>query len=941
MPIWAAALGLTGVASGAEPPQARVQRIGEAIYFHVRLEPPPGFATPSSFRRSVDNIALHDLGRRPCLIPQDDHTHAVVWRWTTGAQGLEFLGRCREPAEAQLLLLAPVQSMETDKPGWAERAVIIDLTRCETLPARAARTAAEVPGVSDLDGQWATAQALDWAAREHLAGGAELFRFARQSLCRRFHVADPLPAPPALPRTKPSSERSIALPRVPEIESSDRSWQRSLLVKNPPVEELARFVPNDFYYLRFRDVKDAPERIQRWAGVASALINGAGREFRFIQQYQKQLAFPLTSGGRPRWPSHIREFALIGSDLHLHTGTDFTVLFVVDDLQRFRTEADEAIRAVRKHHSLEERRSEDGGIVIESFQTADRSISLYRTFLGNVAIFSNSSIALQRVLDAQAKQIPSLAEAPDFRLMRTSLDPAAPGEQILAYASDAFERRQLSPARFVKAKRRADELAVLKALQYSTIHSRLESGRPAADLAALGQAAGFAPGDPRLGEAKFSWDQERQQVRSAVWNTIEFATPLIEIPLDRVTAEEETAYRTFLEEVKANMFPYLTPVGVRFQVNGGKIEADIFAMPQERATAWDWLRKRVGRATVERPEPATNVPARLTSAFVSDPTDQARLQEALIQAGVDKKYFRPHAEWLGDRIAAQLDDGPGLASLAEYLLGVDLTAEDHARPRGPRELRYLLVRLPLSAALEIRRPVVFLGWLTQTRKALTESFPKLFTWEMQQGGYRTIKLTRIQLNQAVTFVLFGKLVKPEEAPALWYAFNNRVLLMSLHETAMKNGVSRELLPRERPRRPGERFNAALDLNLSASPELQKSLETYLVHESHRQALAAATLWQTLFQARAVSPMESPRAREEAAERWLGFVPAPVDGSEWRFEAKTGDVQNARHGSVREPRLPQRLEKDTPLASLLEELRLFHADLSIRDDGFLLHLTIMR
>ena len=158
---------------------------------------------------------------------------------------------------------------------------------------------------------------------------------------------------------------------------------------------------------------------------------------------------------------------------------------------------------------------------------------------------------------------------------------------------------------------------------------------------------------------------------------------------------------------------------------------------------------------------------------------------------------------------------------------------------------------------------------------------------------------------------------------------------------MKNGVVRELLPRERPRRQAEPVNAALDVNLAASPELRKALESLLAQSNHRQALAAATAWRPLFAA-GLLPADAPDSvRDAVALRCLGFVPAVPAHVSFRFDARTGDLTSAEHGSPRQPVPPAGQPNGMRLALLLALVRQLHAELAIRDDGFLLSLTAER
>src|SRR5262249_38335444 len=159
------------------------------------------------------------------------------------------------------------------------------------------------------------------------------------------------------------------------------------------------------------------------------------------------------------------------------------------------------------------------------------------------------------------------------------------------------------------------------------------------------------------------------------------------------------------------------------------------------------------------------------------------VRDTLIKFGVDPKDLPAHhPEWMGNRVTLHLDDGPGLAKALEFLLPA--LTDPAVDPLG-RDGRWHLAHLPLTIGAEIRRPLIFLGWLTKTRDIINKSFPNAFTWEALPGMYRGVKLNRVQPSQAIALVAFGKLLAPADTPSLYYAFDRRTLLLGASEPALK------------------------------------------------------------------------------------------------------------------------------------------------------------
>ena len=83
--------------------------------------------------------------------------------------------------------------------------------------------------------------------------------------------------------------------------------------------------------------------------------------------------------------------------------------------------------------------------------------SLHRAALfGDFVVYSNSPAGLRRVVDAHQGRLKSLAEALDFRYMRTVFPADAEKEDGFVFLSDPFIRQLVGPASKIKEKRRLE-----------------------------------------------------------------------------------------------------------------------------------------------------------------------------------------------------------------------------------------------------------------------------------------------------------------------------------------------------------------------------------------------------------------------------------------------------------------------------------------------------
>jgi hypothetical protein len=164
----------------------------------------------------------------------------------------------------------------------------------------------------------------------------------------------------------------------------------------------------------------------------------------------------------------------------------------------------------------------------------------------------------------------------------------------------------------------------------------------------------------------------------------------------------------------------------------------------------------------------------------------------------------------------------------------------HANDFGEDLVR--LSRLPITCGVEIRRPVLFLGWLTKTKDILNQTFPNALTWDALPGMWHGIKINRLRPNATTAALALGKAPKDDEVPSIYYAFNNRALLLAPNEAALKRTADREIVPHEGELSPPTgRANAVLDIVPRASPELMKTLREMAQHDTQQRQLALKAL----------------------------------------------------------------------------------------------------
>ncbi|MCX7699295.1 MAG: hypothetical protein N2039_00290 [Gemmataceae bacterium] len=869
-----------------EGPHIHVQEVDGVRYFQVRLRAPSGYRLPKAQRQGLDRIAPHDLGRYPRLIPLDTKARLVAWHFSTSSSFLEFVGIFKDlGGSGKFRLLVPIEDKDNpNAPSWFDREITLLFDEDEIIRTpKPMKRKPEAPDADDLAGRWAAAWAREFAVRERLANDALEFRVARQELCRQFGIADPLPRP--IPEPLQVAEANVDLRELRTIEAADHPWPQWLAGRDIRVEPMARLIPADFYYCRIRTTADGIGLLEQALSTiqtAWRTWQADGQNRRLWQRYWRQLALPVDESGRPRWPQHIREVAVTGSDFHFSLGTDITLLFALSDEEAFRRDLDSARPAAAP---ADDGHFDHRGVTVQTRISSDQRIRQHFAVIGGVAVVSNSGQAIRRVIDVMQRQAASLADMPEFRVMRGLFPIESPAEDVLLFVSETFQREQFNPRHRILLKRRLEEATADQVLRGRKLFEAWRSGKPLVDA--------LPPGD----------------------------LPLLERPLERVTKAEDEWYQEFSEVYRTEWKPYLAPAAFRLQRRGGLIRVEAFIMAPRQADFWDAVRNKLGSGTVAR---ESSVPqgtaARVIASVKLGEMDRARLNQWLISKGVDRKHLTARVDWMGDRLVFHLPDHEALAHVLDHYWHVDLTAEDLSKSRSDGTGRWLLTQVPATLAVEIARPLFFQGTLKKVREIVEETWPKTMKWESLGEDGRRIVLNRIQPAPALLMLAFGKLLKPEESPGIYLAHGERMLVVAGSLESLRGGIAREITGRRRDER--ERAAAWFSL-IPAASSIRKALLDVGERSAHRQALAAIAWWQWLH--------ECGIQEEELAWQHLGFVPSAADGS--ALWVDQGEVTNQRHGSPRAPRL-QEASTNSPWAKMLQQAGLIRGEVHVRPDGIL-------
>lgn len=950
----------------AEPPRVvslRTQKVDGTTYFLARLDKPADLRLPTfDTDKPFSEADRRKFARFPRLVPQDAATRTVYYRHRSTQPALSFAGQATGVGKARFVLLYPLAEEKSDKPStltavmksapMAEVAVELDFDKAKVVPVPKVDPDDQHIHPDDLRSQWALHQGAHFAALEAQVLEFGFYGFAREATGRKYGVvaapwvrrvtsdaehrlyeiatgADAIAETLQLhrmlqPESRPSTERTVAIADVPGVTVPEQPWDRLLAGKKPEVEPIAKLIPHDNYYLAFKSIRKFMEFgdwLDEWGTSAIRVYEVKSQDRQLRERYEKQLCLKSTALGKALGPLVVKSVAVTGHDPYVREGTDVTVIFHVTDKALFLAAVDGFIKEARKEHGerLHEGSKEYHGTKIEHFVTDLREVSLHRAILGDgeFAVYSNSPVGVRRVIDAHQGRSKRLADASDFRHLRTVFPLADKEEDGIVFLPDAFIRQLTGPASRIKEKRRLEALTSLHMVTNAAIFTAWETGKLPADHKAVLAGAGLRPTDIPVPEGKaVHWDADRQMAISDAYNTLHFATPLIELPIDKVTATEAQQYGSFRTEYEKLWRMYFDPIGLRLAIDDKRVHVETHILPLAASEQYQKLRQATGQGK-----------------FTFEPRTGAIVD---FQIGGDS-----------GRIGFSVDANAVLRDMVEALIRSEAGEGNNLGQEYGRAFWKMAIGISVRDVFvtdDVHEQLV--GLLKQAD--LVKGEPSVSRHKnvpihrvpISEEKYRAVmELVNFQTRNAPPSGPIGTLVAilptREAPPALYVAVVDKVLHVSANEGLIKKLI--EEAKADKKDRPGD---ASAGLYLSPA-NARDAMNLLLEYEGHTLALLNNQVLNCFYQAGLVPPDASESVRTPIVRRFLGYIPVSPDGSEYRYDARLGEVVNNRHGSHRRPDWHGEVAKGSELAKLIDQVKSLRADLQFLENGLHAVVTIER
>jgi hypothetical protein len=695
--------------------------------------------------------------------------------------------------------------------------------------------------------------------------------------------------------------------------------------RTPQLPVLASYIPEDQYAVFFANINkqiELADLMDEWGGNLLHQVEASARDFKVRQKVSSQLCLENSWLTRMFGDKVVGDMVFTGSDPFLKEGTSFTVLFTLKDRERFRKQLDKRYAEAASVKGARRSTFTVDGLSGFSVVSPDRTISSYTLIMGNTAIVSTSLPALQRILAVSSKRLPALAQADDFRYMRTIFPQNAAEEDIFIYLSDAHIRNLVGPRWKIGEARRMRCSGNMALLSNARLWFKAEKRREPtmAELVSGGYLGANPPVCPDHGSYEID---SAGQPRCSLHNHQGLLTPVGEVALEKVTNEEAAQYKAFVENYNRYWTKFFDPIGIRVRM-GKDIRVQTCILPLVENSWYDGLAAFSGRT-----------PGVLTESSVLPRTIMAvrghMAPEWLQKTDLMRHFSRGsnlRLDWLGDELALNLCDGQVLFSAGGNAMGL------MGQQMGRSSLEPIIIGY-LGSAINLP---TYLSVKVTDAKLAEQSIPDLFRMLAPGRGrddelsvetysiedYRNKPLYVASFNLwVIKLRLYSAVVDDRLVIA-----SRKDIVTDLMDASAK-GAGKKPVTHE--------GNMEMSVYRSAFRQLEDTVnlgwQEDLRHACHKNLPLAAIMLKSLG-----LPPES-LGSSIAALR--GYQPYCPSGGHYVIDEKSGAVTCTIHGTTWQPKQPPAGDKTSKTLTLVNSLERVNARLSFTPEGLMTTVDIRR
>jgi hypothetical protein len=587
-------------------------------------------------------------------------------------------------------------------------------------------------------------------------------------------------------------EEMVDVSSIKGITVAEIDWKPLLADASPTLDPLAKCIPADQYAVFFPSlaaaVALADEIAERGAPLGRFAL-GRSEDEPVQRRYERQLCLPLSAIARLLGPDIVGSAALTSSDPYSYfsTGTDVAILLESKQpavLKKLLL--DQAAVAAAEEKDAKPISGETGGLAWSGFLSADRRVSCYIAAFQSAVVVTNSPAPLKKLAQVERGESPSAAALDEYKFFRLRYPRGGADETAFVFLSDAAIRRWCGPRWRIAASRRLHKAAMMSELQAGflddLVDGKVEEGQIDTDLALFGVGdpwvtARCPPGwrippntsRASLGELRMTG----RGVRSSTQNTLEFQTPIAELPFDRVTQTESEAYSTWRDGYQSNWSWAFDPIALRVTVKESQTATDLTVMPLIWGTNYRWMIDMVRGVEIG---PADGDPHQAIFHYIWAINRKARQAGGWANFASGAVNVDPF-DWLGDWVSMFVDDDAEYwKRLAEKLDQENTDQKDLGRVAWDRA--------PLVFYIDVRDALKLTAFLTGMRVLVEQVAPGATIWEsFNHNGEPYVQIGPSARTR-------GNLPPGVNPPYLYYSFSSDGLIMTWNQDVMKRAIDR-------------------------------------------------------------------------------------------------------------------------------------------------------
>lgn len=569
-------------------------------------------------------------------------------------------------------------------------------------------------------------------------------------------------------------DATVALDSLPTLQTKEIPWERMPGAKDaakPVIDLLAGRIPVDqhaVFFPSFPAMVAAIRQADETLSGPAQILAGHGADAGTQSRYPRQLGLELNELSKRFGAQVVDQIAFTGSDPFLRVGSDVAILLrakqpaLLASYLALKQQALIQAGAVASSGTL-------GTLAWRAAVSADRALSCYVLTDGEIAVIANSLAQLEAYAAVQSGARPALTSAPELAFFRRRYVADA-NELALAVISDATIRRWCSARWRIGDSRRTRAHTAMCHLQ--------------AEWIAAGCPATWTPDDAPddLGTITIG----ANGVRSSVYGSLSFMTPIAELDLAKVTAAEAESFKRFLEGYQRAWRDFFDPIAIRLQsTTDGRLGVDLSVLPLIVGSEFREFFRLVGKASLTAGA-ADRHPALLQYAIALDPQgDLLAEAERDVMGGLLGGIASPLG-WVGNAASIYVEADPVWAELVK--LATESRSPDGF---GFREFSQFaqqnISRFPVGVNIAVRDPLKLAAFLTGIRAMVDQSAPGLVTWG--NGTWKDITYVTVAPSQQGRDAL-------EVDAKLFYLPAPEGLTVTLNEGLMQRAIERLVAARE-------------------------------------------------------------------------------------------------------------------------------------------------